>query len=199
MNQDALTDQTRSSLLLRVRDHADETAWAEFHDLYSPFLYDYARSRGLQAADAEEVRSECLIAITKQIAEFRYERKRGAFRSWLRTMVVRRVIDQFRRRGRWQMDASRLAGLVDDADQPDELWARMWRQNHLRHCMKQVQRLVTAVTWEIFESLVDERETVAEVCERLQVSRNQVYKARGRVLELIRQKMQYLDPDADLS
>lgn len=196
MNPDASNDQTRSSLLRRVRDPSDERAWEQFHDLYSPLMYQYAVSRGLQPADAEEVRSECLMTMARQISAFRYERSRGAFRSWLRTIVVRRVIDQFRRKGRPVTGLESPEAVPDESDRPDELWEQMWRENHLQHCMSQVQPLVSAVTWEIFESLVDERETVDELCQRLQISRNQAYKARSRVLALIREKMKYLDPDA---
>ena len=43
---------TRPSLLMRVRDAADEAAWAQFVPLYAPLIYGYARKSGLQDAAA---------------------------------------------------------------------------------------------------------------------------------------------------
>ena len=86
--------RTRQSLLIQLRDSHNESAWREFYELYSPLLYDYARARGLHHEDAEDVRSECLAAIVRQMPQFVYDRSLGSFRSWLRTMVVRRVIDR---------------------------------------------------------------------------------------------------------
>lgn len=188
-------NETRVSLLLRVRDAADTQAWSEFHALYSPLLFDYAVRRGLQVADAEDVCSACLVAVSQQINEFHYDRSRGSFRGWLRTMVVRRVIDRSRRRPLANLDSAALSGLEDTAESPDEVWDRMWRQQHLRYCMDQVRPLVSESTWGVFESLMEQKENVDQICQRLGVSRNQVYKTRGRVLNLIRQKMEYLMPE----
>ena len=46
---------TRPSLLLRVRDVNDDAAWAQFVEIYTPLIYAYCRSRGLQDSDAADV------------------------------------------------------------------------------------------------------------------------------------------------
>lgn len=37
---------TRASLLVRLRDRHDDTAWAQFVEVYGPLVYRYARRRG---------------------------------------------------------------------------------------------------------------------------------------------------------
>ena len=91
-------DATRHSLLLRIRDLRDDHAWQEFHSIYAPFLYRYARKRGLGHDDAEEVRAACLEVIARQIAGFEYQREKGGFRNWLRRIVTNKVIDALRKR-----------------------------------------------------------------------------------------------------
>ena len=65
---------TRASLLVRLRDPQDGTAWAEFVDLYAPLVYAYARKQGLQDADAadlsQDVRSERFPPATPQSWRF---------------------------------------------------------------------------------------------------------------------------------
>ena len=49
---------TRTTLLSRLKTRSDAAAWSEFHRIYAPLLYRYARGRGLSRADAEEVRDQ---------------------------------------------------------------------------------------------------------------------------------------------
>lgn len=188
-------DKTRPSLLLRVRDSADEEAWAEFYELYAPLLYRFARAQGLNHTDAEEVRSQCCMSLVRQIPTFEYDRQKGGFKGWLRTMVSRRVIDRLRKRREQQIESADLRR-VPNADAPaDEIWEQQWREQHLRFCVQAVRGQVTETTWETFRLLVEEGLSVADVCQRLSVTQNQVYKARARMLALVREKMQYLDVD----
>ena len=46
--------ETRESLIVRLGDHTDEVAWAEFLEIYEPLLGQLASRWGLQQADADE-------------------------------------------------------------------------------------------------------------------------------------------------
>jgi RNA polymerase sigma factor (sigma-70 family) len=189
-------DPTRTSLLLRVKDPRDGAAWREFHDLYAPLLYVYSRDRGLSHDDAEEVRSTCYEALVRQLPGFVYDRARGGFKAWLRTLVQRRVADLLRGRRGVRADSGELARLADPAPGPDELWEQAWRRRHLQYCVDKVRAVVPDTAYAVFRMLVDEDRTVPEVCERLGLNANQVYKAKSRVLAAIREEMALLDPDA---
>jgi RNA polymerase sigma-70 factor (ECF subfamily) len=54
---------TRISLLMRVRDHGDRQAWTDFVTLYRPVSYRFARRRGLQEADAQDLTQSVLTAV----------------------------------------------------------------------------------------------------------------------------------------
>ena len=68
---------TRASLLLRLKDPTDAEAWSEFHKLYAPLLYRYARRRGLSRDDAEEIRDQCLEVVTRKMPTFEYDKEKG--------------------------------------------------------------------------------------------------------------------------
>lgn len=188
-------DPTRASLLLRVKNPHDAEAWREFHDLYAPLLYTYARARGLGHEDAEDIRSTCYEALVRQLPGFEYDKARGGFKAWLRTLVQRRVVDLLRRRTEAQADSEELAGLPDPTPAADELWEQSWRRRHLQFCVDRVRNLVSEQTHAVFRMLVDEDRDVPDVCQRLGITANQVYKAKARVLALIREQMALLDPD----
>ncbi|MEI8382986.1 MAG: hypothetical protein WCJ09_22890 [Planctomycetota bacterium] len=44
--------ETRSSLLVKLREPHDQQAWGEFVELYLPLILRLAKQRGLQEADA---------------------------------------------------------------------------------------------------------------------------------------------------
>ena len=62
---------TRPSLLVRLRKPHDERAWAEFVEIYEPLVYQLARQRGLQDADARELAQEVFVAVTSAIERWR--------------------------------------------------------------------------------------------------------------------------------
>lgn len=87
---------TRPSLLARLADWSQQTAWREFDHDYAPLLRNVARKAGLSDAEADEVVQETLIAVAKKIGEFKHAGRRGSFRAWLYQQARWRVADQFR-------------------------------------------------------------------------------------------------------
>jgi RNA polymerase sigma-70 factor (ECF subfamily) len=180
---------TRASLLIRVKNPRDTQAWAQFYDLYGPLLYRYARAKGLSHEDAEDVQSTCYEQIVRQIRHFDYDRQKGGFKAWLRTLVARRVTDLLRKHREPVADSQDIRAASDPEPAPDELWEQHWKLQHLRYCVEQVRDLVSPDTFQAFQMLIQEGSSVPNVCERLGWNANQVYKAKARVLQLVRQQM----------
>src|SRR5437660_10824599 len=84
---------TRQSLLLRLRDHQDHQAWAQFVDVYAPLIYAFARQRGLQDADAADLTQTCLRRFAVSVRSLEYDPQRGSFRGWLFTLVRNQLCD----------------------------------------------------------------------------------------------------------
>ena len=178
---------TRASLLIRVREPNDSVAWREFYDLYSPLLYQFAKARGLNDSDAEEIRSSCLTTIVTHIREFKYDRSKGTFKSWLRRIVVNRVID-IQRKQRPLAMGEQDERIVDQTSTPDEVFDEKWKLCHLNFCLEQIRDKVPSVTFQAFEMLAEDH-SVPDVCKELELSANQVYKAKAKILSLVRDQM----------
>jgi RNA polymerase sigma factor (sigma-70 family) len=189
-------DTTNPSLLLRIKDPRDVEAWSQFHALYAPLLYRYACAQGLSHEDAEDVRATCYETVVRQIAGFDYQKSRGGFKAWLRTLVSRRVIDLRRKRKEFAADSRELDEIPAREPPLDEVWEQQWREQHLRYCVEQVAKQVPDATFQAFQLLVRDECTAQEVCDRLGLTANQVYKAKARVLELVRAKMAEIDSDS---
>src|SRR5262245_58211826 len=66
----SLLPDTRYSLLARLADPADASAWSEFIEIYETAIYRYARSHAIQDADAREVVQQVLIAVHQAIGNW---------------------------------------------------------------------------------------------------------------------------------
>ncbi len=180
---------TRSTLLARIKNPRNTEAWAQFYELYAPLIYRYARARRLGREDAEDVRSKCYEAIVQQIKTFDYDRAKGGFKAWLRTLVNRRVVDLLRKKRERHAESEELRLLVAEEPTPDEIWERQWKHQHLKYCVEQIRTSMSQHYFEAFSKLVLEGWTVSEVCDHLGLSPNQVYKAKSRLLRRVRRKL----------
>jgi RNA polymerase sigma-70 factor (ECF subfamily) len=190
---------TRPSLLLRVRDLHDGTAWAEFVELYAPLVHDYLRRRGLQDADAADVVQEVLGALSRAMPGFRYDPGKGTFRGWLFT-VVRRKLDDFlawrQREVRARGDATmhRLVEGLSERDEEDD-WDRSWRLRAFAWAAERVRRDVRDLTWRAFYETAVRSRPAGEVASELAMSVGAVYVARSRVLARLRACVGSVDPE----
>ena len=94
------SQRTRLSLLARLKDWSQQTAWREFDQDYAPLLRNVARKAGLADDEADDMVQETMIAVAKKIGEFQHAGNRGSFRAWLYQQARWRIADQFRARAR---------------------------------------------------------------------------------------------------
>src|SRR5215813_12900660 len=88
-------DKTRQSLLLRART-GEESAWKDLTDLYRPLILGWLNRQGVPAVDLEDLSQDVLLSVVKHLPSFEHSGARGAFRSWLRTIVCSRTADYWR-------------------------------------------------------------------------------------------------------
>src|SRR3954468_23608294 len=123
---------TRPSLLVRIRDAGDEEAWGQFVQLYAPLVYDYARRRGLQDADAADLTQDVLRSVAAAAGRLDYDPRRGSFRGWLFT-VARNQLNTFLDRRRRQAVGSGETGmqtLLEGQPAREEDEAALWDREH---------------------------------------------------------------------
>jgi len=187
---------TRASLLVRLRDSHDEVAWREFVDLYAPLIYNHARKQGLQDADAVDVSQEVLVAVAGAVGRLEYDPRRGAFRSWLFT-VVRRKLANWRRaeknqqRGSGDTASQRLLEQCPEPRQAEAEWEADWEEHLYAWACEQVRRDVTDTTWQAFWRTAIDGQPGKQVAGDLGLSVAAVYRARSRVVARLKELVQF--------
>jgi RNA polymerase sigma-70 factor (ECF subfamily) len=184
-----MPDETSGTLLRRVKDRQDVTAWREFDRIYRPLMLRYARARGVSKADTEDIVQQCMQAVSNQMPGFDYDRERGRFKNWLRKLVDNRTIDHYRKQKLPQARTKDLDRPDVDTPPPPKVWDGHWEAEHLRYCLRLIRRSLPGKTYEIFHLYALQEKSAEEVATLLNVSRNQVWLAKSRVLKKLRETM----------
>jgi RNA polymerase sigma-70 factor (ECF subfamily) len=186
---------TRASLLVRLRDPHDEGAWGEFVDLYAPLIYRFACKRGLQDADAADLSQEVISAVAGAVGRLEYDPRRGTFRSWLFT-VVRRKLSNWRRAQKHRQPRSGSTAVLRRLEHPpvseatEADWETEWQEQVYAWACEQVRRDVSAATWEAFLRTALEGQPGKRVAADLGLTLAAVYHARGRVFARLKALVQ---------
>ena len=187
--------ETRNSLLVRLSDHSDRQAWAEFAEIYEPALYRLARGRGLQHADALDLVQDVLCAVAEAIDGWAPDPDRGRFRTWLfrvaRNLSVNALVRGGRLRGSGDSDIHRVLNeLPAEARREATLFDIEFRREAFLHAAGLVRDEVAQPVWQAFWLTAVEGVGVEEAARRLETSAGAVYAARSRVLARLRKKVE---------
>lgn len=189
---------TRRSLLTRLRSWEDRQGWQEFYDAYYGLILSMVRKAGLRGADADEVAQETLVAVSKEMKDFRYDSSRGSFKGWLKTVVTRRVVDYFRKQERRQACLRKFADGQDPDMHPgalsemDAYYEQEW-ESHLRaQALSWLKGRLSPRQYTMFDLCVVQGNPAAEVARLMGVNRGAVYMAKHRAERLLRRRMKDL-------
>lgn len=187
---------TSTGLLRSARDPADSTAWSRFVEVYSPWLFGWLRRCQLQASDAEDLVQEVLHTVAKELPQFEHNQKTGAFRAWLKAILVNRLRYFLRaRQTRAKVHADsellgRLASQMEDSDSPLSLaWDREHALLVARRMLELTEPEFQPVTWEAFVRTAVKGDDPESVAIDLKLSVDSVYAAKSRVLRRLREKV----------
>jgi RNA polymerase sigma-70 factor (ECF subfamily) len=180
---------------LRLRDARDHESWSTFVEIYGPLVYEYGRVHGLQDADAADLTQEVLRAVARSVGEFRYDPRRGSFRSWLFTVARTKRINlgvQGARQPRGSGDSEVIAELSQvvgrDEDDAEAIeWARAFEQRLLDWAAARVRPEFKEPTWVAFWRTAFDQVSPRQVAEDLGMSLGAVYAAKSRVMSRFRE------------
>ena len=173
---------------------SESESWERLAGIYSPLLRVWICKYELQTSDADDVLQEVLMALAQELPTFKHSGRPGAFRSWLRTILVHRLQNFWRSR-KYRPVATGGSSLLDrlhELEDETSSASRFWNAEHDRHVlsqlMKQIRPRFQDATWEAFYRQMFGGETAVVVAASLKTPVHSVYVAKSRVLNLLRQE-----------
>jgi len=195
---------TSITLLQRLQQTDDPETWNRLVTLYAPLLNSWLRKYDVQNSDADDLVQEVLMAVSKDLITFEHSGRPGAFRAWLRSMMVNRLRDFWRSRDRrpQAIGGSDMELRLSQLDDPASEMSQLWNREHDLHVAGQLLALTepnfTPETWTAFTRVAIQGHRADAVAKELGISVNAVFIAKSRVLSRLRQEAAGL-VDADSS
>jgi RNA polymerase sigma factor (sigma-70 family) len=195
---------TRATLIQRLKNWQDESSWQDFFDTYWRLIYNIALKGGLTETEAQDVVQETMISVARHMPNFQYDPAIGSFKAWLLNLTRWRITDQLRRRGRILLreepvDRARpgtttLDGVIDPASEAlQQIWDVEWEKNLLDAAITRVKRRLDPQKYQIFDFYVNKEWSPEKVAAAFGISVDQVYLAKHRVTEMIKEEIKRLD------
>lgn len=185
---------TRATLLERLsastpRDR--EQAWAEFQARYVPVIAGFATRCGANRQDIDDIVQDVLAAFLGAQQEFVYDRGRGRFRGYLKTITVRAAIRRAGKNLRYRGVPLEEVFDVDLAVEP--LWDDVWEQELVAQGLRIVrQECQDNQAFRAFEQYVLLDRPAEIVAAELCTSVNNVHQAKSRITKQLREAVQRL-------
>lgn len=186
--------KTSLSLLNHLRESSMPAAWERLQSIYEPLIRKWLLAYDVQESDAEDLMQETLLAISKDIATFDHNGRAGAFRAWVKGILVNRLRKFWRTRdkGPRVQGGSDMQQRLAELDDPSSGITLIWNKEHdervLQELLSLVQPHFSKSTWLAFCGTTFEGRKPPDVAAELGISLNAVVIAKSRVLNRLRQE-----------
>jgi RNA polymerase sigma-70 factor (ECF subfamily) len=192
---------TRASLLARLGDPQDRSAWQQFVELYGSLVYGFVRQRGLQDADAADLTQEVFLAVARVAGRWQYDPEKGSFRGWLYGITRNQLANFLQRRrpasvGTGDSNAQRrLEQQPSPGSDLEAAWEQEYQQQLFRVAAAEVRDHFAPTTWQAFWRTAVEGQSAAAAAAELGLSVGAVYVARSRVLGRLAERVRQMQAE----
>lgn len=181
---------TTTELLDGLHQSGNRAAWSEFDRRYRPILVAFLRRMGLNETDAADVAQDTLACFVKDYRLHKYDRQHGRLRSWLIGIARCRLVDARRAtRRRFEVRGeSAIQGMPDDCD-AESIWEIEERRFIFEQAVAELRQTTrfNEKTIEAFDRVVLKQEAVESVSAHLGLTAQEIYNAKNRVVDRLRE------------
>lgn len=190
--------ETSESLILRVQDTSNRTAWIEFEQLYRPVIFRIARARGMQHADAHDLVQQVLLSVAVAIERYEKSAEGTRFRNWLSKVTRNAILKALSRPKRdLGLGGSGVIDVFAELPSPDPATNSLidveYRRELFQRAANSVRKKALDATWLAFEMTVLQNTSIERAAEVLGMPTGSVYAARSRIMRKIRDAVRQME------
>jgi RNA polymerase sigma-70 factor, ECF subfamily len=137
-----------ADLVEAIAARADRAAFTRLFSYYGPRVKGYLLRLGLDAAQAEELTQDVMVAVWRKAGSF--DRRQASVATWIFRIARNRRIDVFRQARRATLDAHDPAFQPPPEAAPDEAAQATEQEARVREAMEQLPPEQRELIWEAF-------------------------------------------------
>ena len=187
-----MAEQTRETLLMRLRQKRDDLSWEEFSAAYERYIYLIIRGMKMSHHDAEDLVQGVMLAIWERIPDFEYHPQRSKFRTWICRITRNKVVDYIRSA---TSESRKREGVnLDEVTLPEieAIAEREWKAHVTDTAWRNIQEDFQDNILECFRMLKAGK-SAKEVSEKLDIAESSVYVYSKRVRERMMKEIRTLN------
>lgn len=193
--------KTSKTLLLRLQQQNDESAWERFSVEYRPFIYSLIKVYGVSHEDSEEIVQDVLVKVWKAMGEFLYERERCKFRTWLSRVVKNATINflnlKKNKMKKMEVDDSENAlKNFSSGNEVDEKAETEWKLFIANKAWENIQESFSDKVLEAY-SFMASGNSAAETAAKFEIEENTAFRYRTRVKDAMSREIRRLNVEMD--
>jgi RNA polymerase sigma factor (sigma-70 family) len=180
-------NNTRLTLLQKLKDRHDDEAWEDFVSYYERFVAAVLVQMKLGSHDLDDIKQIVMLKAWKVLPEFDYERSKGRFRNWL-AVITRNEARTFLRKkyrnfdlegGERQEQLRILSDSWQDAE-VERISHDEWKKYIVTLAWENIALSLSEKVKRCYEMLNDSL-GITEIADSLSIKENSVYVYRKRV------------------
>ena len=186
-----MVDTTSVALLNRVQDAADNDAWSQFDGIYRNFIVRFLSSREIDHDVGEDICQSVMKQVYEALSSggFTHNGRKGAFRYWLRRVVVSQL--GLHRRKNQRHEHPLPEELDEHLAKDDSRLLRLWDREHNKALLEVVMELLRVKTppesLEIFRQTFVEGASAEQVAEQFGRTKNAIVVVKCKILKQARE------------
>ncbi len=182
---------TRKSLLNGVHD-GDEKAWLQFQSFYRPLMRICGHDYKLTEEEIQDLQQEVLYEVFKADIAGKFDSRKGRFRDYLRTIIQRKAFVILKQR----MPSDIPAFVTDESIvSMDAQWEDEWRRFIMENALDELKDNVCEKIFMAYDLYVNKGLPPEKVADILQITPNQVYIAKTRCVQMLKEIVDRLKSD----
>ena len=175
--------QTRQTLIERLKDKYDEESRQTFTQIYQRYIYVVIRRMNISHSETEDLVQEVLFKIWNKLPDFNYAPDKAKFRTWLSTVIKNKVLNYLEKQkshaGKIDKAAKQPAKTTTSND-IEEVMEKEWQNYITNMAMERIKGSFPGQALKVFELTLDGK-SIQEIAESLGIKENTVYRSKNRV------------------
>ncbi len=183
--------QTNSILIRALSNETDsEELWTQFYDSYRSTVVKWCRQEGVRDHEANDVLQATMVKMFMHIHT--YDRDKGKFTPWLKTIVRNEIRDRFRKAGKSEVIApiggSTNQQVIANYEGRHELESNLEEESIVAEVFKAVREKVKDENWSMFIQAKFLGQDASSLAKEFEVKRATVHQNVYRISKMLKAK-----------